>query len=191
MTSIKKYRTLVVCVMIFLIIEIIYSYKDEIQNLSQSQCVVDNDTLYKKDIKDEVSEEKLLNKEFPQVDGSFKKIYDDDKLIADNSCGAFFQGGYQPHTWNKEGINEEFIGYYGAFDYWVLDVKEAGKITLDYNFKFNGEGKYKLLLCNPKKKLVKIFENTTGKGTEKSKITIATKKGINTLKRKASISYYL
>ncbi|WP_291559338.1 MULTISPECIES: hypothetical protein [unclassified Clostridium] len=121
--------------------------------------------------------EQSTNKNIEEVSEEFKSIYDDEERIVNNSGGAYYSE-YALDRQNKDNISESIAGYYGAVNYWVLDAKSAGKITLNYNFEFSKEGKYKLLLCTPDKKLVKIFEHTLGDDSVKNETTIDIKKGV-------------
>ncbi|MBZ9626196.1 hypothetical protein G9F71_025665 [Clostridium sp. FP2] len=127
----------------------------------------------------EVSKNKQsINKDIKEISETYKSIYDNEERIASNSGGAYYSR-YAMDMQKKDIISGEMGGYYGASNYWILDAKEAGKITLNYNFEFGKEGKYKLLLCTPDKKLIKIFEHTSGDSTEKNETTIDIAKGVN------------
>ncbi|MGH4123200.1 MAG: hypothetical protein ACREV6_09780 [Clostridium sp.] len=127
----------------------------------------------------EVSNDKQsTSKHTEKISETYKSIYDDEEHIA-NNCGGAYYSTYAGNIKNKEIVSLEVEGYYGAVNYWILDAKEAGKITLNYNLEFGKEGKYKLLLCTPDKKLITIFEHTSGKGNEKNETTIDIAKGVN------------
>ncbi|MBZ9637420.1 hypothetical protein [Clostridium sp. FP1] len=126
----------------------------------------------------EVSNNKQsINKDTKEISETYKSIYDDEERIASNSGGAYYSR--YAMDMQKDIISGEIGGFYGELNYWILDAKEAGKITLNYNLEFGKEGKYKLLLCTPDKKLIKIFEHTSGDSTEKNELTIDIAKGVN------------
>lgn len=125
-----------------------------------------------------ISNKQSTNTDTEEISENFKSIYDDEERIA-NNCGGAYYSKYGMDMRKKDIISGEFGGYYGAVNYWILDAKEAGKITLNYNLEFGKEGNYKLLLCTPDKKLIKIFEHISGNSSEKKETTIDIEKGVN------------
>ncbi|MEW9096569.1 MAG: hypothetical protein AB2417_15930 [Clostridiaceae bacterium] len=163
----KKY--LIIATAIVLMFSLIGCGNKEVKD-NGSKSVSSNDN-------EVITEKQSTNKNTEEVSEEFKSIYDDEKRIIDNRGGAYYSE-YALNEHNEDTISVKIDGYYGAINYWVLDAKSAGKITLNYNFEFSKEGKYKLLLCTPDKKLVKIFEHTSGEDSIENETTIDIEKGV-------------
>lgn len=97
-----------------------------------------------------ISNKQSTNTNTEEINENFKSIYDDEERIA-NNCGGAYYSKYGMDMSKKDIISGEF-----------------GK-----------EGKYKLLLCTPDKKLIKIFEHISGNSSEKKETTIDIEKGVN------------
>jgi len=108
------------------------------------------------------------------VDNKYEDIYNDENKIANNiNCDDY----YNPYRYSVKRT-QKIEGYYGADNYFIIDAKEDGKMTLSYDYNFNENGMYQLFLCTPNNDIVKIFGNTLGNGHQKNEISLDVKKGI-------------
>lgn len=113
------------------------------------------------------------------VDHKYEDIYNDENKIANNiNCDDYYNPYSSLSSIKTITRTQKIEGYYGIDNYWTIDAKEDGKMTLSYDYNFNENGVYQLFLYTPNKDIVKIFGNTLGNGRQKNEITLDVKKGI-------------
>lgn len=105
------------------------------------------------------------------VSEKHQKAYDDVEQIAQQG-DSYSYGNRLCSEQSNDKFNLKYDGFSGTDTIWILESKEDGEITVNYDSTINN-GEFKVVLAYPDKKEVEnILE-----GTEQGKKTIKLKKG--------------
>lgn len=107
----------------------------------------------------------------------YRDIYDDnDKII--NNTGSVFIVSNSVDCWSNDEIKGSMDLYNGIMRMWKLDAKQDSEVSLNSTIQLEN-GRFKVLLISPDKKVENILEYTSKTKDEKQELKFNVKQGEN------------
>lgn len=91
------------------------------------------------------------------------KGYDDDSVLADESCSYTYIEKLGNVT--SDSVDLQFKGFTGNDYVWYLTADETSEFSLDYSFDVE-KGNFKIIEITPDNKVITLWENTDDASTE-------------------------